>query len=294
MRHVGVLKDLGHEVGIVSQRTDLAEPTFTTVEAAVTSLVPDYVVVATGTARHSSSVAELTAAGFAGRLLIEKPLAVAIVDVAGFSRVGVGFNLRFHPIVRRLSALLAGHHVYTVEAYVGQHLSLWRLGRDVRAAYSARRADGGGALRDLSHEWDYLSVLLGPCRGVFARGGRLAEVTEDSDDAWGVVADYERAPVVTVQLNYLDSRARRRFVATTSAGTIEADLVAGTIQTGDTVERFTVERDDTYRAMHNAMLTDAHGAADSTVATAEEASRTDRLIQMIEASARSGVWVEAS
>lgn len=294
LRHVAVLEGLGHEVALVSSRTDLDRPVFTSVDDAVADSDPDYAIVATETSLHGSSVAALETAGFTGRLLVEKPFAVRPAALGSFDRVGVGFNLRFHPVVRRLHDVLATTRIYTVEAYVGQHLSLWRPGRDPKTTYSARRSDGGGVLRDLSHEWDYLGLILGQCRGVFAQGGRLADVTEDSDDAWGVVAQYDRAPVVTVQMNYLDTQVHRRVLANSEAGTIEADLIAGTLRVGDSLEQFTVERDDSYRAMHQAMLTDGPAGSTPSVTTPDEAARTDDLISMIEASARTRRWVEAA
>lgn len=289
IRHASVLSGLGHEVAFVTARNDLSEPRFATVAEAVTAFTPEYVVVSTETAAHGQSVASLSEAGFAGRLLIEKPLATDPAVLADFSHVGAGYNLRFHPALKRVAELLAGERVHTVEAYVGQHLSLWRPGRDARTQYSASRARGGGVLRDLAHEWDYLSTLFGPVRGLFARGGRVADVTEDSDDAWAIVTEFEHAPLATVQLNYLDTQVRRRLVVNFTGGTIEADLIAGTVRLNESTETFTVERDATYRAMHEAMLGSAAG-----VATAAEAARTDEVIALVERSASAGVWVEAS
>jgi len=263
IRHASVLGGLGHEVAFVTARSDVPERSFGTAAEAVETFEPEYVVVSTETAGHAGSVAALTEAGYAGRLLVEKPLATETAALASFARVGVGYNLRFHPALLRVAELIGGDTVYTVEAYVGQH--------------------------DLAHEWDYLSTLFGSVRGLFARGGRLADVTEDSDDAWGIVAEYERATLATVQLNYLDTQVRRRLVVNFPGGTIEADLIAGTVRLNEVIETFTVERDATYRAMHEAMLGDAAG-----VATVAEAARTDEVIELVERSANTGAWVEAS
>jgi predicted dehydrogenase len=143
-------------------------------------------------------------------------------------------------------------------------------------------------LRDLSHELDYLSWLLGECQGVFALGGRLGSVTDDSDDAWGIIARHERAPIVTLQLNYLDTQKRRRIVLNTSSGTIEADLVASTIRVNGVEESFDSDRNSSYRAMHEAMLNDPK----SHVATAGDGIVTDQTIAMIERSASDRRWVE--
>ena len=289
MRHAAVLEAAGHRVAFVSSRPRAAAVVYPTVDDALAAFAPDYVVVATETGAHGSTVDALRDGGYASRLLIEKPMAVDPAGLAGFSRVGVGFNLRFDPVIVRFGEILRGLEIRTVEAYAGQELSGWRPGRPVGEQYSGSRARGGGVLRDLSHELDYLAWILGRCRGVFARGGRLGTVTADSDDAWGIVSEYERAPVVTLQLNYLDTRSRRRIVANTSAGTVEADVVAGVVIGPDGTETFARDRDASYRSMHAAML----GNEAVAVTTPAEAAATDELIGMIELSAAEQRWVSA-
>ena len=106
-RHARVLGDLGHGVVLVSARTDLQLASFDSISAAISSGMPDYVVIANDTSRHAEAVAALTASGFTGRLLIEKPAAVDPAHVATISCVGVAFNLRFHPVIHRVRELLA-------------------------------------------------------------------------------------------------------------------------------------------------------------------------------------------
>ena len=289
VRHANVLTDLGYDVAALSARTDLEWPTFAGLDDALARFDPSYVVIANQTALHGASLTSLAEQGFRGSVLVEKPLATSPGAATGlpFTRVGVGYNLRFHPVIARLSELLAGVDVFTVEAYAGQHLETWRPGRTARSQYSAVKSQGGGVLRDLSHELDYLALLLGECEGVFARGGRLASVTEDSDDAWGIVASYRRAPVVTLQLNYLDTHTRRRLVLNTSIGTIEADVLAASIRVNDDTETFTTQRNATYRAMHVAMAEPS-----SSVTTVDEALATERTIAAIEQSAAEQKWIE--
>jgi predicted dehydrogenase len=247
-------------------------------------------VIATATALHAHSFQQLSSLGYLGTVLVEKPFAIPqdLTSELVFARVGVGFNLRFHPVLVRLSEVLLGQTVYTVEAYAGQDLSTWRPGRALESQYSTSKRQGGGVLRDLSHELDYLSWLFGTCDGIFARGGRLTTMTKDSDDAWGIVASYERAQIVTLQLNYLDTQKRRRIVVNSSAGTIEADLVASTLRVNDKTESFEIDANNSYQALHQAMLDDSNAA----VTTVSEALATDNLIAMIERSAASNQWIE--
>lgn len=289
-RHARVLRALGHEVSFVTSRLDLPGSTFDRISTAIRDFAPGYVVVANATASHARTVSELVDLGYRGRLMVEKPAALASSSVRNgeFERLGFGFNLRFHPVIERLHRLLAGATVYTVEAYAGQHLESWRPTRPVSQQYSASLAHGGGVLRDLSHELDYLALLLGPCSGVFARGGRLGNVTVDSDDAWALVARYELAPVVSLQLNYLDAQHRRRIVVNSSVGTIEADLIASTIRHDQAIELLPTDPDFTYSELHRAMFDDS----DSRVATLDDADATDRTIEMVEASAATQRWMK--
>lgn len=290
-RHASVLMDLGHNVAFVSRRNNLDALTFPSLQHALGEFTPGYVVIATESSMHEAAVADLRALDYTGVLLIEKPMLVdaATLDAAPFARIGVGFNLRFHPVIAGLKSLLASTRVLTVEVYAGQHLSGWRPSRPVAEQYSSVRARGGGVLRDLSHEFDYLGFLLGHCEGVFARGGRLGTITIDSDDAWGIVARYERSPLATIQLNYFDRNTRRRIVINTTESTIEADLVASTLRVDDRVEQLPTDRDLTYRAMHRAML----DGSDVSFATVEQAADTDHLVRMIERSAITNSWVES-
>ncbi|KRC60458.1 hypothetical protein ASE14_05400 [Agromyces sp. Root81] len=290
LRHAVVLQELGIEVAFVTARTDLPEPSFGSVDLAVAEFAPSYVVIATETSEHERAVARLASTGFSETLMVEKPLAVRpdVFGPARFQRVGVGFNLRFHPVLDALRRELVTAKVATIESYAGQHLTSWRPDRPVHEQYSSSRARGGGVLRDLSHELDALGWMLGSCAGVFARGGRVTDLTVDADDAWGMVAEYERCPVVTLQVNYLDSRPRRRIIANTDRGTFEADLIAGTLTTAEATIAFDVERNATYRAMHVAMLSEDG----RDVATVADAVAVDQLIDAIEHSAGVKEWVQ--
>ena len=165
-RHARLLGELGCEVAVVSRHSD-APNGHRTVEAALAAAMPDYVVVANETSAHLATVEALAAAGFAGRLLIEKPLGEGpAVPPGRFAQVGVAYNLRFHPLLGALRERLAGDRICAIEVYCGQHLPDWRPDADYRTGYSADPDRGGGVLRDLSHELDYLLWLGGRWRRV--------------------------------------------------------------------------------------------------------------------------------
>jgi len=287
-RHARILRELDCEIGIVSRR-ELADVTrFPTVAEGINALSPDYVVVANETAEHLNTVAALTAAGFGGILLVEKPLGEgAPIRAEAFAFSGVGYNLRFHPLLTALAEELQGQRLVSMEVYCGQYLPDWRPGTDYRAGYSSDPLRGGGVLRDLSHELDYLLWLAGAGRRVAAIGGRFGELDIASDDSWAIVAELERCPLATIQINYLDRPGRRRITVNTASHTYSVDFGAATLTRDGTATRFEVDRDTTYRAMHRAVL-----ACDgSRLCTISEGEKVMALISALEEAALRREWV---
>lgn len=287
LRHADALKALGHQVVFVSSRTDLEDATFSSVAEAVAGTTSEYAVVANVTSRHDSVVADLTKAGFQGKVLIEKPAQITHADVSGFSEIAVAFNLRLHPVLLELRKRLAGLTIYAVECYVGQHLSTWRNGRDLSAQYSAHADQGGGVLRDLSHELDYLTWIFGPWVSLAATGGRIADVTVDSDDSWAIIGELQKAKQFSLQMNYLDTKPRRELRITTSAGTIRADLIGMVLEDELETLELSGKTADTYGAMHKSFL---YGKVED-LAGLDEGNAVDRLIAVIETSARDKKWM---
>lgn len=291
-RHARILAEEGCDVAVVSGREVGPVRRFGSVAAAVAEHRPGYVVVANRTSEHCASLAELAAASQRGTVLVEKPLCEAPCELprAGFEHLFVGYNLRFHPGLWRLRELLAGERVLSVQVYAGQYLPDWRPGRDYRSGYSAGRATGGGVLRDLSHELDYLQWMLGDWRAVAAAGGRLSLEVECEDTVVALL-ELDGCPAVALQLNYLDRRGRRTVLVNTDRQTLELDLVAGRLVRTPSVdgdaESFAVDRDATYRAMHRAVLGGRHGD----LCTAAQALDVLRLVEAAERAIATRTWV---
>jgi predicted dehydrogenase len=222
-------------------------------------------------------------------VLVEKPLfdQARPLPASGFRLACVAYNLRFHPVVQRLKALLEGEDIVSAHAYAGQYLPDWRPGSDYRVSYSAQIDRGGGVLRDLSHELDYLAWVLGCWRRVAALGGHLSSLKISSDDVFSLLMSMERCPIVSVQLNYLERPARRTLVVNTNQHTFEADLIEGTLSIDrENFERFPVERDSTYRVMHEALLAGRTDVACSL----DQGMQTLRLIDAARQSAQRLEW----
>lgn len=288
-RHARLLAALGCDVAVVSSREVSHEPRFSSVAVALTVHRPEYIVLASATHLHHPQLIELGRAGFAGVTLVEKPLFGndQPITIKPRGPVFVAYNLRFHPLIARLRELLASERVLSVQAYAGQYLPEWRPATDYRASYSARAEQGGGVLRDLSHELDYLTWMFGGWTHATALGGRFSDLEITSDDVFDCLFAAPLCPVVSVQLNYLDRVGRRRVLVNTARHTFEVDFVAGILSRDSVVERFAVDRDDTYNAMHRALLEGTHDIA----CTLEQGARTMRLIRAAQSATMQPAWV---
>lgn len=294
-RHARVATEDGHNVTVVSRRDAAGDfrRRATISEALEGSAGFDCAIIASETAQHLPDLNTLLAAGFGGQILVEKPLfstSAYVPAVNGPSRdqIRVGYNLRFHPLLIRLrEQLLSAGRVLNVVVHVGQDLHQWRSGRALGQNYSSQKSGGGGVLRDLSHELDYLVWLFGPWRSVTASGGRLGDLPGDADDAWGILLRFETGVLVTLAMDYFCQRPVRTIVVNTVGNTIEVDLVGGVLADAAGETRVSLDRDFTYRAQLRALIGKDTGLCDF-----DEALAVVRLIEAIEESAAtcSGVF----
>jgi UDP-hydrolysing UDP-N-acetyl-D-glucosamine 2-epimerase len=292
-RHAAVLEELGCSVAVSSRhaRPEGGRPVFSSVPQAVERFRPDYAVVCTRTAEHASTLQELEASGFRGVCLVEKPIFAAteqVVSAPSFS-AAVGYPLRFHPLMRAAVAILSGKALLSVHAYVGQYLPTWRPDTDYRQCYSASRAQGGGVLRDLSHELDYLQYLAGPWRRVCASGGHRSGLEIDSDDQFLMLLELQRCRDVVCHMDYLSRKPRRFCSIQYEGGSLWLDFIENRLTHNDETRLLGQSRNEMFSEMHRAVL----GAPESAgaVCSWQEALDTLSLVEAAEASVAQEKWI---
>lgn len=245
----------------------------------------DYFIIASETTRHLEQFLYLSERVTAKRILIEKPvfdsesdskqriaeLSETLHDAARKNQVCVAYNLRFHPIIKKLYELLSfeskgneypSGRLLSFSVYVGQYLPDWRPTRDYRVTYSAKKSEGGGVLLDLSHEIDYLQLVCGKISQATGFVGRVSDLEIDTEDLALFSGITERGVAFQVGLDYLSRHPVRKILAHASLCTFEADLIAQKLWRSDANGRVEIEcnesipiaRNFTYTAMHSAML----------------------------------------
>jgi len=292
VRHANILTEMGHSVHVVSKRNVEDFSCHKTIRGVLAKKNIDYAIISNETYKHYESFMELRELGYSGRLLIEKPvfLEPRPIPQSGFEKVFVAYNLRFHPVIQKLHEFLNGKGIYSIQVYVGKYLPAWRIGTDYTKCYSASKAQGGGVLRDLSHELDYVNWLCGGWKRVAAIGGKFSDLQIDSDDVFTLLIEMGNCPVACVQMNYLDRKARREIIINLKDHSIKADLLHSTLEIDGEMTKYEVKKDLTYTMQHNAILDGDH----SIVCTLRQGMNVLNLIHAAESASKKQEWINIS
>ena len=290
MRHAGILLDMGVDVSVVSRRNIDYKKSYNNLSSALNENKFDYIIVCSKTNEHHSDLIELKKLGYTKSILVEKPLFEKPYNYNyNNNNIFVGYNLRFTPLVEKLNEILSGKEILSVNAYVGSFLPDWRPNSDYRKSYSAKKAEGGGVLRDLSHELDYLLYLFGSCKKVTSLGGKLSQLDIDSDDIYTILMETAICPILSVHLNYLDRVPNRFIIVNTDKNTIKTDFISKTITIDDKKENFDYDRNLIYKRQHESMINKDY----SRICSFDQGLEIVNLIQQIEKSAENneGRWI---
>lgn len=261
-RHAQLLKEIGFTVACVSHRTDVPFPCFDELRAALATVDPSVVVIASKTAQHLEQCRTVAQAGYNGLVLIEKPLCAVLPTQlsAPSPQTFVGYNLRFHPVVQKIRELLCGREVFSAQFSVGQYLPSWRPGLDYRQCYSSHMAEGGGVLRDLSHELDLVLWFFGQWQRVSASMGAWGKLEIATEDTVDILAQCVSCPSVSIHLDYQNLFAHRTIAVQADGISLLGDLVRGSLRTQDGEEIFAIERNTTYIAQWQDILQNSSAA----------------------------------
>ena len=247
-RHARLASELGHEIACVTGNQDCPYARFESIEIACTEWQPDHVLIANATDKHLDSLLKVDQTSFNGSILIEKPLfdQISNYQPKNPERIFVAYNLRFHPLLKLLKEHLGNKPIYSAEFHVGQYLPDWRPGTDYRLSYSAHSDQGGGVLRDLSHEIDLAFWICGNPESVVATGGKMSDLEITSDDIFLALVKTKECQAITISLNYLNRTPQRLIRINAKGMTLTLDLIAGKLDVNGEVFESHPERDFNY------------------------------------------------
>lgn len=221
----------------------------------------DYFVIASETVKHYQQLKYLCSKVSAKKIVVEKPLYdKCYEDFDCNNKVFTAYNLRFHPVIEKLRHLIINEQVYYVNAICGQYLPSWRLDQDYRQSYSADVNQGGGVLRDLSHELDYLKWLFGDFDKINSINVKISDLDINSDDIFTAIAITKKKSIINFTVDYISKVPMRRLIVHTKNKTIEADIINNRIVIHDknsimeVVDVNKENRNYSYTKMHESII----------------------------------------
>jgi predicted dehydrogenase len=149
---------------------------------------------------------------------------------AGKHVVMVGYQLRFHPCLRRLQEIIHEGtlgRLLAVRATVGEYLPGWHPYEDYRQMYASRASLGGGVILSQIHEFDYLYALFGRPIRIFSLGGHWSSLEIDVEDTASTLIEFQidgRPLAVHLHQDYLQRPASRSCEVIGDEGRAVMDL----------------------------------------------------------------------
>jgi len=259
---------------------------------------PDFVVVSNPTSLHIPVATKAVTAGC--HVLIEKPISSDVVGCADLAaeaarknvRVGVAYNMRFHPFLRRLHALASESQELgrplLARAHVGGYLPDWHPWEDFRKGYAARKDLGGGAALTNSHEIDAVLWLMGCPVASSGVSMGLHPLQMDVDEASCFWIRHESGALSSVTLSLAQRPASRTMEVQFENGRAEADFMGGTLHihhAGGTVENHPLPADFSFDNVYREQLLSffrAIAGGRSDVATVDDAINVLEIVNHME------------
>lgn len=245
----------------------------------------DYFIISSETIKHYEQLKYICSKVNEKKILVEKPLYDKRYEkIKKNNYIFTAYNLRFHPILRELRNLLKDEQVYYANIVCGQYLPTWRPDQDYRKSYSGDINQGGGALRDLSHELDYTTWLFGDIEKIDYINTKISDLEINSDDIFTAIAITKNKIIINLTMDYISKFPIRRLLIHTKNNTIEADMINNTIDSYSKVEDKkkiklkNIDKNYTYLEMHKSII---HNKLDE-VCSFEDGEKIVNIIENIE------------
>lgn len=231
-RHYDILSSFDNikKISVVSKQ-DLECETFKDLSSIENIEQFDYFIVANETSFHYDTLCSILEQVKNKKILVEKPLfeKMYLIESLQNNDVYVAYNMRFHLIIQEIRKIINSEKITYANVKVGQYLPDWRPAVDYRTNYSASLEKGGGVLRDLSHELDYISWLFGKLSFKCTINSKISDLEISSDDIFTAIG-YANNTIINVTMDYLNKDFIREIIFYSNTKTVNANLVQNTIQ----------------------------------------------------------------
>lgn len=220
----------------------------------------DYIIVASETSKHYEQLKFLVSNVSEKLIMCEKPIFSKRESLSlNGNQIFVGYQLRYHPFIKKLKELTKNQRIFSCLAYCGYYLPNWRSDRNIVDTYSAYKSKGGGVILDLSHELDYISYLFDDISKFHAYFSKISNLEIDSEDYMTMIGITNSGVYVTITLDYISLINLRLIIVHAEEFSAYIDLYNGELKYKDKKNEFTesvgrLDSDKLTKEMHEDIL----------------------------------------
>ncbi len=215
--------------------------TFPDYEQALSSQVFDGVLICTPTSSHVPLA--LAAIQRGCHVLVEKPLSHTLEGVDNLIKEAkdrnltlmVGFNLRFHPNLQQIKAILDSHEIgkpLNARTHFGSYL-LYRLPyhyyEDYRQDYATKKIGGGVILDAATHSIDYLRWFFGEIKEVFGYSGKMSNLDLEAEDLAEILLKFRKGVIASLHVDFIQQPFQNKCEIIGETGTITWDATTNSV-----------------------------------------------------------------
>lgn len=279
------LENKQFSVSLVSKHNDQAN--YKTIEEGIEKFQPTHILLASKTSDHFSDFKIINTSISDIDVLIEKPVFKSFIHINKMNNnYYVAYNLRFSNLISELKLISSIDNVLHAEIYVGSYLPDWRKNIDYRKNYSAKKDEGGGVLRDLSHELDYIVYLFGRIKKLTSITKKISDLEIDSEDISSIIMESESGTIITLNMNYISRIPIRRITMITNNDTYIADLILENLKKSNETKSFSNEGNSSYFRQLQSFLD-----TKKQICKIDEGLYITKLIESIEIASITEKWI---
>ena len=246
----------------------------------------DYIIVSNPSSLHFKFI-KLIEKNFKNKkVLIEKPLFNKSYNLSLKENLYyVGYNLRFHPVIKKIKNLIIGKVIWHIQMIQESFLPNWRKNLEYMKSSTAKKSTGGGVLLELSHELDLAINIFGNLKPLFALNTKKSDLEINTDDILiitGFIKSLNNKIVFNLSSNIFSKSLKREIRINGKDFSIVGDLINNTVVYNIRNKKYkfkypNLDINQTYGDQHKAILNNH----DNIICNYNEAIKVMNLIDKI-------------
>jgi len=253
-RHLNNLLDLGVGKMTVVRRAGTQNTHFESPEgveishslAKTLDAKPDFAVICNPSHLHAATAIECLEAGV--HVLIEKPLGKTLGTdekrlaelAAQTDRIcAMAYSTRYHPAYQAAHEQIhdnkIGRCLYA-KAWFEGYLPDWHPWEDYKTSYAGLKEQGGGVLRTLDHELDFLNWVLGPAESASGFAINSGGIGIEADDVAMYQLRHPEGAISQITSSFCRKPQSRGFEFVGSKGVLTFNMERGLLRSSSHIE----------------------------------------------------------